>query len=93
MIVGFQGEPGAYSEIAASRVGRPLGFRSFTDVFQAIVDNQVQCGALPLENSLGGSIHENYDLLLKYPVTIVAETYLRIEHCLLGLPSAKLATA
>ena len=93
MIIGFQGEPGAYSEIAASRIGTPRGFRTFLDVFQAIIKNDVQCGALPIENSLGGSIHENYDLLLKYPVEIIAETFVRVEHCLLGLPGTKIETA
>src|SRR5437899_670008 len=93
MITGFQGEPGAYSEIAASRIGTPLGFRTFHDVFRAIIDGEVQCGALPVENSLGGSIHENYDLLLKYSVEIIAETFVRIEHCLLGLPGATIETA
>lgn len=93
MIVGFQGEPGAYSEIAASRIGTPQGFRTFPEVFQAITAGQAQCGALPVENSLGGSIHENYDLLLKYPVQIIAETFVRVEHCLLGLPGASLANA
>jgi prephenate dehydratase len=93
MIVGFQGEPGAYSEIAASRIGEPRGFRTFHDVFQAIINGEVACGALPVENSLGGSIHENYDLLLKYHVEIVAETFVRIEHCLMGLPGASLGSA
>jgi prephenate dehydratase len=93
MNIGFQGEPGAYSEIAASRVGSPKGYRTFHDVFQAINSGEMDCGALPVENSLGGSIHENYDLLLKYPVEIIAETYVRVEHCLLGLPGSSIETA
>ena len=58
MDVGFQGEAGAYSEIAASRLGQPRGFRTFPEVFEAIIAGNVQCGALPIENTLGGSIHE-----------------------------------
>lgn len=91
--VGFQGEPGAYSEIAAARVGEPVPMRTFEDVFKAIERGDVECGALPLENSLGGTIHDNYDLMLSYPVEILAETYVRIEHCLLGLPGSSLAAA
>ncbi|MBX7219796.1 MAG: prephenate dehydratase [Blastocatellia bacterium] len=91
--VAYQGEPGAYSEIAAGRVGTPIPQRSFTDVFEAVAHGQAALGAVPLENSLGGTIHENYDLLLKYPVRIVAETYVTIEHCLLGLPGATIAAA
>lgn len=91
--VGFQGEPGAYSEIAAARIGEPVAMRTFEDVFRAIDRGILECGALPLENSLGGSIHENYDLMLRYPVEILAETYVRIEHCLMGLPGASVASA
>lgn len=91
--VAFQGEAGAYSELAAQRVGISKPCRSFTEVFEAVMNRTVEFGAIPLENSLGGTIHENYDLLLKYPVRIVAETYVRIEHCLLGLPGATLETA
>ncbi len=91
--VGFQGEPGAYSEIAAARVGEPVPMRTFEDVFRAIENGDVECGALPLENSLGGTIYDNYDLMLRYPVEILAETYVKIEHCLLGLPGSSLATA
>src|SRR5437870_1001769 len=93
MIVGFQGGPGAYSEIAARRLGPPRGYRASADVFQAIVNKDIDCGALPIENSLGGSIHENYDLLLKFPVKIIAETFVRIEHCLLGLAGASRESA
>ncbi|HMW01094.1 MAG TPA: prephenate dehydratase [Acidobacteriota bacterium] len=92
-LIAFQGEPGAYSEIAAGRLGRPEGRRRFVDIFEAVTAGQVALGAIPLENSLGGTIHENYDLLLKYPVQIVAETYVPINHCLMGLPQATLEQA
>lgn len=93
MRVAYQGEPGAYSEIAAERVGAPLARRSFEAVFEAVAAGDAELGALPLENSLGGSVHRNYDLLLRYPVAIVGETVVGIEHCVLGVRGADVASA
>lgn len=93
MRVAYQGEPGAYSEIAAERVGAPVARRSFDAVFEAVVAGDADLGALPLENSLGGSVHRNYDLLLRYPVAIVGETVVLIEHGVLGVPGAAVASA
>lgn len=90
-IVGYQGEPGAYSEIAALRFGKEdKPFEDFESIFKAVVSGELTYGALPVENTLGGSIHQNYDLLLKYPVTIVAETYVPVSHCLMGLSEASI---
>jgi prephenate dehydratase len=93
LLVAYQGEPGAYSEIAARQVGRPAPYRSFVEAFHAVAEGDVAFAAIPLENSLGGTIHENYDHVLQFPVRIVAETYVRVEHCLLGLPGATLEKA
>ncbi|NEX13876.1 MAG: prephenate dehydratase [Prosthecochloris sp.] len=87
-LVAYQGEPGAYSEIAALRFGDPAPFESFDEAFHAVEHRSVSCAVIPIENSLGGSIHHNYDLLLQHPVRIVAETFVSVEHCLLGLPGA-----
>ncbi len=81
----YQGEPGAYGEIAALRIGEPQPFESFEEVFAAVENRKVDNAVIPIENSLGGSIHRNYDLLLQHPVTIVAETFVKVEHCLLGI--------
>jgi prephenate dehydratase len=90
----FQGETGAYSEAAALR-GWPdaetVPFQRFDDVFEAVAAGRVTHGILPVENSVGGSIHGNYDLLLEHNLPIVAETELAIVHSLLALPGTSLA--
>jgi 3-deoxy-7-phosphoheptulonate synthase len=91
--IAFQGERGAYSEMATLNYFHfeveTLPQRSFQDVFDAVLEGKVEYGIVPLENSLAGSIHENYDLFLRYPdIKIVGETKLRIVHSLIGLPDA-----
>lgn len=92
-LIAYQGEPGAYSEIAALRFGEPLPCESFDDVFSAVTEQKADYAVIPIENSLGGSIHQNYDLLLRRPVVILAETFVKVEHCLLGLPGSSAETA
>ncbi|MEE9904630.1 MAG: prephenate dehydratase [Chlorobium sp.] len=84
-MIAYQGEPGAYSEIAALRLGEPKPCETFDEVFSAVESREADFAVIPIENSLGGSIHHNYDLLLQHPVAIVAETFVKVEHCLLGI--------
>lgn len=88
--IAFQGEPGAYSEQAAlAHFGTDvitLPCESFEHVFAAVTSGQCEYGLIPIENSLAGSIHQNYDLLLHNQVAIVGEYYLRVRHCLIALP-------
>ena len=63
---------------------------SFRHVFQEVKDGRSDFGVVPLENSLTGSIHDNYDLLLEYDVRIIGELTLRIVHALIGQPETKL---
>jgi prephenate dehydratase len=88
--VAFQGEPGAYSEAAVlGYFGEnisPIPNPSFEQAFTAVVSGECNFGVLPIENSLAGSIHRNYDLLLENNLHIVGEQFVRVKHCLIGLP-------
>jgi prephenate dehydratase len=91
----FQGEPGAYSEAAALQYGGPdaetLPCKTFDDVFEAVVSKRATHGVVPLENSIGGTIHRNYDLLLEHDLPITGEVELDVVHCLQALPGTRLS--
>lgn len=88
--VAFQGERGAYSEMAlrqffGAEAALPLPRKHFADVFESVRANEAEFGILPVENALTGSIHENFDLLLDFAdLKIVGETKIRIQHSLIG---------
>ncbi|KAA8493629.1 Arogenate dehydratase/prephenate dehydratase 1, chloroplastic [Porphyridium purpureum] len=90
--VGYQGVPGAYSEGAAVEFFGESGIEkvpcvSFGELLRRLNEREIDRAALPIENSLAGTIHQNYDLLLKYnELRIVGEIDFRVQHCLLVLP-------
>jgi len=91
--IAYQGEPGAYSEAAALRYtdhADLLACESFDQVFQAVDQGTASHGVLPVENSIGGSIHRNYDLLLEHDLPIVGEVQLVITHNLMALAGTKI---
>src|SRR5215831_21166464 len=94
MKIAYQGEPGAFSEAAARRIepeAQLIPCRSFEEVFAAVDAGPATHGVLPIENSIGGSIHRNYDLLVQHELPIVAEVELPVVHHLLAMPGATLA--
>jgi prephenate dehydratase len=90
MKVAFQGEPGAFSQQAIVQFlgvkARPVPCPRFDDVFNALAEGKVDCAAVPFENTLHGSVIENYDLLLKHDFAITAETYVRVMLNLIAPP-------
>lgn len=90
--VAYQGVPGAYSEAAAGKAYPncdAIPCDQFEVAFQAVELWIADRAVLPVENSLGGSIHRNYDLLLRHKLHIVGEVQLPVHHCLLALPGVR----
>lgn len=99
VVVAFQGEHGAYSEAAARELfsgtlGEAAqglsyqGLPQFSDVFDAVQKGNAMYGMIPVENTLGGSIHTNFDLILKCSdLHVVAEFDFHVQHCLIAPPS------
>jgi 3-deoxy-7-phosphoheptulonate synthase len=87
-IVALSGAPGSFSHKACHQFFGPdvplMNCSSFSEVFSAVENGGAKLGVVPVENSLTGSIHENYDLLLKHDLKIVGEVTLRVVHNLIG---------
>ncbi len=93
MKVAFQGERGAFSEEASSgffKSPETVPCESFEAIFENVTKGNCDYGLIPIENSLAGSIHQNYDLLLQNNLHIVGEYFLRVRHCLIGFPGIRI---
>jgi prephenate dehydratase len=90
--IAFQGARGAFSEEAARRLlGADVPVmpcQRFEDVFRALAEKRAAGAVVPIENTLAGSVHENYDHLQHFDLPIVAETSVRIVHNLIALNGA-----
>ena len=91
----FQGAEGAYSQAAMMQyfgdTVNSFHVDTFRDAMSAIDEGSADFAVLPIENSTAGIVSEIYDLLQEYENYIVAEQIIRIEHCLLAVPGAKLS--
>jgi prephenate dehydratase len=94
MKVTYQGETGAYSEMAVykffgSKV-EPVPCRDFRDVFESVKTGAVPHGVVPIENSIEGSVNQNYDLFLAYDLKVCGEVAVKLGHVLIGNPQTKI---
>lgn len=91
----FQGDHGAFSEEAGLRYFNfdvnPVPCKEFEDVVRKTISDKNSYGILPIENTSIGSIHSNYDLLLKYKIYIVGEINLTVKHHLIGIRRTNLS--
>ncbi|MEZ5400419.1 MAG: prephenate dehydratase [Bryobacteraceae bacterium] len=91
--VAFQGELGAFSHMAIRQLAGPsaeaVPLPRFDLIFRAVAEGEADAAMAPIENTLHGSVHENYDHLLHYGLPIVAETSIRIVHNLIALPGVR----
>lgn len=90
----YQGVEGAYGNAAMIQLfGKEVdgySVSTFASAMEEVAEGRADYAVLPIENSRAGAVGDVYDLLMQYDNTIVAETYLKVEHCLLGLPGASL---
>jgi prephenate dehydratase len=86
--IAIQGERGAFSEEAAVQLlggrNKIVPTRDFPHMFSSVARHRAHACLAPMENSLVGSIYQNYDLLLQYGLLVRGEVYLRVSHCLIA---------
>ncbi|MCM1284841.1 MAG: prephenate dehydratase [Acetobacter sp.] len=90
--VACQGVDGAYSGVTANKLFPDADikfYKQFEDVFEAVNKGEAQYGVIPVENSTAGSVHESYDLIMKYRFYVVGAYDLKIEHCLCAKADTK----
>jgi prephenate dehydratase len=93
--VSFQGEAGAFSQVAAQQLAGadavPVPLPTFQQVFESVASGKCDCAVIPIENTLHGSVHENYDHLLRFDLLIRGETFVRIVHNLIAPAGVRFA--
>jgi prephenate dehydratase len=91
--IAFQGRPGAYSDLACRTAypGRAtLPCDTFEAAIEAVHSGAAELAMLPCENSLAGRVPDIHALLPDSRLAIVGEHFQRVEHCLLGVPGARI---
>ncbi len=92
--IAFQGEPGAYSDISCRLKFpnmMPLPCQSFEDAFAAVENKQASLAMIPIENSIASRVADIYYMLPNTRLHIIGETFLRVNHCLLGIKGTKIS--
>lgn len=93
--VACQGVEGAYSQLAADRLFKRAQityFDTFEGVFRAVDEGLCRYGVLPVENSTAGTVNQVYDLMMRHRFSIVRSIRLKVDHNLLALPGASIAS-
>lgn len=88
-LIAFQGEHGAYGEMAAQQWRKdlvPLPCADFAGVFEGVEDGVYEYGIVPVENTLGGVVGQVNELLINTPLKVTGAIELPIHHCLMALP-------
>jgi prephenate dehydratase len=89
--ISFQGQPGAYSDLACRTAYPgylPLPCETFEAAIDAVREGRAACAMLPTENSLAGRVPDMHALLPESGLSIIGEFFLRVEHCLIGTREA-----
>lgn len=92
LLVGFQGEHGAYSEVACLAYNPsliPIPCKEFHEVFHDVATGRLDVGIVPVENSLEGAVTQVNDLLIETDLKIVGEISIPVHHSLLSLPETE----
>ena len=90
-VIAYPGTAGSFSHGAACAAfpeGKCVGYPSFPEAAQAVLNGQADYALLPVENSFAGAVLPTYSLLEKLPLQIVGETMKAVRHHLLGVPGA-----
>lgn len=92
-VIAYPGTGGSFSAAAAQEAfptGKCVGYETFPQAAQAVVDGLADYALLPVENSFAGAVLPTYSILEKLPLHIVGETMKAVRHQLLGVPGATL---
>ena len=95
--IAYEGQPGAYSEMAIRQVygagAAAMGLPDFPAVHQALRDGTADLAALPVENTLAGTanLHDNWEFLAQGGFQAVSETVVHVHHCLMAIPGTRLS--
>ena len=90
-VIAYPGTAGSFSHAAAQSafpVAECVGYPTFQEAAQAVIDGKADYTLLPVENSFAGAVLPTYSLLEKLPLHIVGETMKPVRHILLAVPGA-----